>query len=454
MKIKVPQKVNKIIQTIEANGHEAYAVGGCVRDAVLGREPEDWDITTSAKPEEIKAMFRRTIDTGIEHGTVTIMMDKEGFEVTTYRIDGEYEDGRHPKEVSFTASLEEDLKRRDFTINAMAYNEAEGIIDLFHGIEDLEHGIIKCVGDPTERFSEDALRILRGVRFAGQLGFHIDTFTQEAMKQKASTIQKISAERIRVELDKLLRAKYPEKIKEAYNAGITAYVLPEFDWMMQTPQHNPHHCYDVGNHCIKAVQYINKIAEKEKLSEKEHSVLCWTALLHDVGKPNTHTTDEKGIDHFYKHADEGEKIAKNILKRLKFDNYTIDMAAHLIKWHDYSINLTKKSLRKCANKVGEDSMQFLFYIKEADIYAKSDFQKEKKDYHIAEVKKLYQEIVKDNECISLKDLAISGKDLIEIGFVKGKEIGDILNLLLDKVLEEPKCNQKEYLIEEAKKFFQ
>lgn len=443
--------MNEIIHTITAHGYEAYAVGGCVRDAVLGRGPEDWDITTSAKPKEVKALFRRTIDTGIEHGTVTVMMEKEGFEVTTYRIDGEYEDGRHPKEVEFTASLAEDLKRRDFTINAMAYNESEGIIDLFDGMGDLQRGIIKCVGNPIERFSEDALRMLRGVRFAGQLGFTIEAGTMEAMSIKASTIKKISAERIRVELDKLLRSQYPDKLKEAYQIGITSYILPEFNQMLETRQNNPHHCYNVGIHSLKAVEYINKVAAERNMGLKEHSVLCWTALLHDIGKPMVISTDKKGVDHFYNHALEGEGIGKNLLKRLKFDNYTINLVSHLIRWHDYPITLTRKSLRRCANKIGKENMELFFCIKEADVYGQSDLEKKEKFKLISNARDIYKQVVEARECVNLKDLAVGGHDLIEIGITPGKEIGILLNSLLEKVLENPDLNKKEYLLEEVKK---
>lgn len=451
LKIKIPQKVNEIIQTIRCNEYEAYAVGGCVRDAILGRNPQDWDITTSAKPEEVKALFRRTIDTGIEHGTVTVMLGKEGFEVTTYRIDGEYEDGRHPKEVEFTASLEEDLKRRDFTINAMAYNEEEGIIDLFDGIGDLKRGVIKCVGNPMERFSEDALRILRGVRFAGQLGFLIDKETKEAMGKKASTLEKISAERIRVELDKLLRSQHPEKIIEAYEIGITSKILPELDAMLETRQNNPYHCYDVGTHCIKAVEYMNKIAAKNAIETREHSVLCWTAFLHDVGKPIVISTDENGIDHFYRHEQKGEEIAIEILKRLKFDNYTMNLVSHLILWHDYPLKVSKKSLRRCANKLGTENMEFFFYMKEADIYGQSDLEKKARFDLILNLRELYKEVLDAEECVSLKDLAITGRDLIEIGMEPGKQIGFVLNSLLEKVLEKPELNRRDKLLEETKK---
>lgn len=241
MKIELPKKVIMIIDNLQMHGYEAYAVGGCVRDSILCRKPEDWDITTSARPEEVKRLFRRTVDTGIEHGTVTVMLGKDGFEVTTYRVDGEYADNRHPKEVTFTASLEEDLKRRDFTINAMAYNDEVRLVDIFGGMKDLNHHLIRCVGDPMERFSEDALRILRAVRFSAQLAFPIEKQTADAVRALAPTLEHISAERIQVELVKLLTSAHPELIQDAYELGITKVILPEWDAMVGVEQNTPHH---------------------------------------------------------------------------------------------------------------------------------------------------------------------------------------------------------------------
>ena len=252
----IPEKAEKIIRELMAHGFEAYAVGGCVRDSILGREPGDWDITTSARPEQVKQIFHRTVDTGIEHGTVTVLIDKDAYEVTTYRVDGEYEDHRHPKEVTFTASLEEDLKRRDFTINAMAYNPETGLVDIFEGMQDLERKVIRCVGDSRERFDEDALRILRAIRFSAQLGFEIDEATKNAMTEKAETLKDVSAERIRVELVKLITSAHPEKIAEACRLGLTRVVLPEYDAIVGVEQHTPNHIYDVENHTLKALQAI------------------------------------------------------------------------------------------------------------------------------------------------------------------------------------------------------
>ena len=253
-KIDIPDSVKLIIDVLEKNGYEAFAVGGCVRDTILNRKPQDWDITTSALPNQVKELFNRTIDTGIEHGTVTVMMKRVGYEVTTYRIDGEYNDSRHPDSVEFTVNLIEDLKRRDFTINAMAYNPNVGLVDAFGGIDDIKHKVIRCVGLAEERFTEDALRILRAVRFSAQLGFDIEEDTMLAIKKLASTLEKISAERIHVELEKLILSSHPDKLITAYNAGITRIVLPEFDRIMECQQNTPYHMYNVGEHTIKVME--------------------------------------------------------------------------------------------------------------------------------------------------------------------------------------------------------
>ena len=299
MNIQLPEKVSEIINCLRSHNFEAYAVGGCVRDSLLGRTPSDWDITTSATPEEVKSLFSHTVDTGIQHGTVTVMLGHEGFEVTTYRIDGEYEDARHPKEVAFTLSLREDLKRRDFTINAMAYNEESGLVDLFGGAQDLERGVIRCVGDPGERFREDALRMFRAVRFAAQLGFSVEKNTAGAISELAGSLARISAERIQTELVKLLVSPHPEEMRQIYELGISDVVLPEFSVMMETPQNNPHHMYSVGEHTIKALQLI-----------PEDKVLRLTMLLHDVAKPPCRITDRKGIDHFPGHPKRGAQMAE------------------------------------------------------------------------------------------------------------------------------------------------
>lgn len=435
--MNLPEKVNFIINTLKEHGFEGYAVGGCVRDTMLGRIPQDWDITTSARPEQVKEIFKHTIDTGIQHGTVTIMLEHEGFEVTTYRIDGEYEDARHPKEVQFTSNLLEDLKRRDFTINAMAYNEDEGLVDAFDGRLDLERGVVRCVGDPKERFSEDALRMLRAVRFAGQLGFEIDEATKQAISELAPTIAKVSAERIQVELVKLMISKHPEQIKTAYETGLTKVFMPEFDAMMETEQNHPHHCYSVGEHTIMAL----KIAPQDK-------VLRLTMLFHDIAKPLCKTTDEEGIDHFYGHPNKSCELAHNILRRLKFDNDTTKRVCALVKLHDQMPQMEMIYVRRALHKNGVEQYPALFRVKYADIMAQSEYKRDEKLAQLKQYELLYESILKEKQCLSIKELAVTGSDLIALGMQPGKNIGETLNQLLELVLEHPEWNTKEKLLEQ------
>ena len=350
MQINYPANVRKIIDTLQDKGYEAYAVGGCVRDSILGRIPNDWDITTNALPEEVKKLFRRTIEVGIEHGTVKVMIGNEGYEITTYRIDGEYEDGRHPKEVTFTASLSEDLRRRDFTINAMAYSEKTGLVDLFGGTYDLNAGIIRAVGDPEERFTEDALRILRALRFSATLGYEIEKGTVDAIRKLAPTLSKISAERIRDELEKLICSDHPDRMRTAYELGVTKVFFPEWDTMMECEQNTPHHFTDVGDHTIAALEYSVKHYADIPYSDKR--ILSIATLLHDIGKPAMKTTGEDGIDHFKGHMEKGAGLAKTFLKRLKYDNDTIDRVEKLVLYHDERPELSYPSVRRYIVAVG------------------------------------------------------------------------------------------------------
>lgn len=437
MTIQMPEKVNYIIQTIQDAGFEAYAVGGCVRDSILGRIPDDWDITTSANPQQVKELFRRTIDTGLQHGTVTVMLDKEGFEVTTYRIDGKYEDGRHPTEVTFTANLEEDLKRRDFTINAMAYNEQVGLVDIFGGLEDIERKVIRCVGNAEARFGEDALRIMRAVRFSAQLGYSIEEETKQAIIKLAPTLKKVSAERIQVELIKLLVSPNPDYMEIAYETGITKVILPEFDKAMECEQNTPHHCYTVGRHILETLKNVP--------ADKVHRL---GMLLHDIGKPETKTTDEEGKDHFYDHACVGEDMAKKILRRLKFDNDTIYKVSKIVRYHDYGngVEPTHRMIRRAIYKVGEDIYPYMFAVRRADILAQSMHEREEKLSCLEKGQAMYEEILRAGDCLSLKDLAVTGKDLIDAGVAPGPELGEILGRMLEQVLEDPAKNTKEYLL--------
>ncbi len=435
--IRMPEAVKAIIGRLAEAGFEAFAVGGCVRDSLLGRQPQDWDITTAAEPGQVKALFSRTIDTGIRHGTVTVMAGRERYEVTTYRVDGEYEDSRHPKNVQFTRSLEEDLKRRDFTINAMAYNDQRGLVDIYGGIRDLESGLIRCVGNAGERFAEDALRMLRAVRFSAQLGFPVEEATIAAMKESSASLAKVSAERIQAELIKLLVADHPKELLTAFRTGLTAVFLPEFDVMMETPQNNPHHCHSVGMHALEAAGH----APAEK-------VLRLTMLLHDVAKPVCRVTDADGTDHFYGHPAEGSRMAEVILRRLKCDNDTTEAVCRLIRWHDDNPPVTGRNIRRAVSRIGADLYPGLFAVKRADILAQSSYRRAEKLAYVDEYERCYGEILRNGECLTVKDLAVSGRDLTEAGMKPGKELGDMLRYLLEIVLEDPERNQKEQLLAE------
>lgn len=416
MIIQIPENAKKIIETLEQNGYEAYIVGGCVRDAILQKTPMDWDITTSAKPEETKKLFRRTIDTGIEHGTVTIMIGKEGYEVTTYRVDGKYEDHRRPKTVSFTANLVEDLKRRDFTMNAMAYNEKDGLQDPFFGVQDLERGLIRCVGIAEERFDEDALRILRALRFASQLNFEIEDETKKAMEKKRGFLTKISVERIQVELTKLLCSNYPEKLLEGKKLGITSIILPEFDELLQV----------VDEKCLFAMLK----------SVRNHHILRYAVLFAYFSDPQI----EEGVDQ------KGEEKSKKILKGLKFDNDTIKKVSRLVKYAFYPLEkqMSMTEVRWAIYEIGVELFPLLLDMKKAMAVG---FEQKEHLEHLENVEQMYHEVLEKNQCVCLKQLALNGQDLKAVGIVEGIKIGETLQKLLEMVLDDPEKNTKEKLLE-------
>lgn len=414
--INLPKDVSYIIENLDKAGYEAYAVGGCVRDTLLGRVPGDWDITTSASPLQVKELFPKTIDTGLQHGTVTVMMHHVGYEVTTYRIDGEYQDGRHPKNVIFTNNLIEDLKRRDFTINAMAYNDKSKIVDEFDGIGDLEKKLIRCVGEPAERFGEDALRMLRAVRFAAQLGFSIEEHTEEAIYKLADTLKKISRERVQSELNKLLISDYPECICKVYETGLSDYAL------LFTEQ-------------FKQKEIQEKIVAMLKILPPD-SILRWSAFL--------------------SFCEEREEFGKTILKDLKFDNHTIEYVSKLVYYLPKEIEPEEIKIRFGIYEMGEELYPLYLKLKQAELEAQSQLQKEKQDEFLKERqeklkenKKIYLKILERGDCLSLKNLAVTGADLIEIGIPAGKEMGRVLRELLFFVLEYPEGNERECLLEKA-----
>ena len=434
MRLKLPPKVEYIIDILQRHGFEAYAVGGCVRDSVLALTPEDWDITTSAKPEEVKACFRRTVDTGIRHGTVTVMLDDEGFEVTTYRIDGRYTDGRHPDQVTFTPNLRDDLMRRDFTINAMAYNDERGLVDLYGGMQDIQRRVVRCVGDPDARFDEDALRIMRAVRFAARFGFALEPRTRDAIGRHAEHLRLVSAERIREELVKTITALHPELFRDFYELGITAVILPEFDVCMRTPQHTPHHAYNVGDHIIRSMCEV-----------PAEPVLRLTMLLHDLGKPAARTTDASGRDHFKGHAAISAKMADAILRRLRFDNDTRKQVVNLVRWHDMRPEPTPQAVRRAMVTVGPEHFEDYLAVQWADNMAKSRYHLDRKMKRLDAVYQIYRRVLADGDGLRIRELEVSGDDLKAAGF-RGPEIGRILGLCLDAVLEDPRRNRRDVLL--------
>jgi len=438
--VKINRDISQIFDIFKKNGFDAYVVGGCVRDSLLGKKPVDWDIATDAEPSRIKALFEKTVDTGIKHGTVTVIMNGQAYEVTTFRIDGKYEDGRHPSSVRFTGNIEDDLRRRDFTMNALAWNEEKGIVDPFGGVRDIEARLIRAVGVPGERFKEDALRMLRAIRFAATLDFEIHRETLEAIAENRELIRNISAERIRDELTGIITSPNPGKFMLLKETGLLEIILPEVNACFNTPQHNPHHIYNVGEHTMKTVESV-----------ENSPILRWTMLLHDTGKALTRTTDAKGVDHYYGHARKSEELSRDILKRLRFDNKSSDRVLRLIRYHDRQILPGSKYVARAVNAVGEDIFMDLMKVKRADTLGKNPDEVEKRLRITDMVEKIYLKLKEENYCLGLDDLAVNGKDLMEIGFKEGKEIGRVLNLLLDKVFENPGLNDKKKLLELARR---
>lgn len=434
MKIKIPESVQFIIDTLNKNNHEAFVVGGCVRDSILGIQPMDWDITTSAEPLEIKDLFNKTVDTGLEHGTVTVVHAGENYEVTTYRIDGEYEDHRRPTEVFFTKNLIEDLKRRDFTINAMAYHNLEGLVDPFHGQEDLKKHLIRCVGKAEERFEEDALRMLRAVRFSAKLGFDIHEDTIEAIKEKAGLIAKVSVERIREELNKLLVSAHPKRFTWLQDLGLMTYIMPDFIPCFDTPQNHPYHVYDVATHIMKTVEEV-----------EPELALRWTMLLHDIGKSLTRVTDEQGIDHFHGHDAVSIELTKKIMKHLKFDNKTLKKVVCLVQYHDYRFKDDALEIRMAMHRVGKENFAELLKVQKADAKGQNFSMVEERLSMLDRIQEMYEGILAREEAVEIKELAVSGKDVMAFGY-KGKLVGEVLEELLHYVIQYPEKNKKEDLV--------
>ncbi|KEI98348.1 CCA tRNA nucleotidyltransferase [Clostridium botulinum] len=439
IKIQISKGVEYIINTLQENGYEAYIVGGAVRDSLLERKVNDWDITTSANPQEVVNIFEnlgyKIILTGLKHGTVTILISSIGYEVTTFRVDGEYEDNRHPKEVKFTSNLREDLKRRDLTINAMAYNDKIGLVDYFHGLEDLNNKIIRCVGNSKDRFNEDSLRMLRCIRFASQLNFHMEESIKLNIRELSRNIANVSMERIRDELCKILVSSQPVYgIKNIVELNLMDYIIPELKVCVGFKQHNIHHDKDVYEHILSVVENVPSKLE-----------LRLAALLHDIGKPKCFSIGDNGQGYFYGHQKISADMTKDILKRLKFDNKTVDKVDKLVYNHMARYNkLRTPNIKKFINKVGIDNLDDLFELQIADIKGSA------KEYHsfdnVLNLKIKCEKILSEKQPLTIKDLDINGYDLMELGINQGKEIGIMLNKLLDIILENPNLNNKEDLI--------
>jgi tRNA nucleotidyltransferase (CCA-adding enzyme) len=436
--IEIPKDAAYILNLLEQNGFEAFIVGGCVRDSIINRSPQDWDIASSAKPEEVKKLFSKTIDTGLKHGTVTVMLNSHAYEVTTYRIEGKYINNRQPEAVEFTDSIEVDLSRRDFTINAMAYNPNKGLIDPFGGIDDINTKRIKAVGNPEHRFEEDALRILRAVRFSAQLNYTIEENTLQAIVKYCHLLNNISCERIRDELNKILLAN-PMTFQLLHNTGILRQIIPELDICFETEQKHPYHIYNVGMHMLYAASNI-----------EGSSLLRWTMLLHDIGKPMAHSTDSKGIDHFYMHQKLSAESAELVLQRLRFDNSSIMRIKKLILEHDRQVGDNEKSVRKAIAAIGVDLFEDWIRVRLADISAQNPAKAFERITMLNKLKVTYNKIIAEKQCLSLKDLALSGKDLLDMGFPEGKNLGELLQKLLDAVLDQPELNERDKLIKMAK----
>lgn len=449
LKIKIPSGANEIIHTLQDKGYEAYLVGGCVRDSILKRTIHDYDITTSATPDEMLEIFKgkRIIETGLQHGTITIIIDGEPYEVTTYRIDGNYSDNRRPDKVTFTKSLEEDLKRRDFTINAMAYNDEVGLADPFNGMEDIKYHKIQCVGKPEDRFSEDALRILRAIRFASQLSFVLEPNTDYVLHKMYQKLENISVERINSEFCKIAASSDFCVQMVLYN-DVFSLFIPEIKDMFGFQQNNPYHIYDVWNHTVRAVQAYECDCEPD-LNPRD-LITSLAVFFHDIGKPHCYQDGEDGIRHFKGHGRVSADMTDTIMKRLRFDNDTREKVVQLVYYHDATFEVGEKYIKRWLNKIEEEQFRRLLNVRRADIKAQAQIEQESRLQKVDNIECILEEVLQKDECFSLKDLAVNGNDLIEIGYKPGKEIGNTLNCLLQLVIEGAYPNEKSELLKYIK----
>ena len=439
-KINIPAEANELIHTLQNNGHSAYIVGGCVRDSILGRTPHDYDICTSATPSEMLEIFKdkKIIETGLQHGTVTVVVNGEPYEITTYRIDGTYSDNRRPDTVIFTDKLVEDLRRRDFTINAMAYNDEEGLIDPFNGLEDIKYKKINCVGSAKERFEEDALRILRAIRFAAQLEFTIMPGTDWEIHKQYKSLENISIERINSEFCKIASSD-SFCVELLLYKDVFSLFIPELKDMFDFPQNNPWHVWNVFGHTIHAIEYC----------DSDDLTVRLAVFFHDFGKPHSYQDGEDGIRHFKGHGKVSADITDAIMKRLRFDNETRNDVVELVYYHDATFEVGKKYVKRWLNKIGEKQFRRLLQVKKADNKAQNLELSSDGIAELSKIESLIDEVLQEEECFSLKDLAVNGKDLIGVGYKTGKELGNTLNKLLQLVIDGDCPNEKEKLLQEA-----
>lgn len=436
--VEVLAPVNYIIQELEKCGHEAYMVGGCVRDSVLGRKPHDYDICTSATPDEILKAFpdEEIIPTGLQHGTVTILINKEPFEVTTYRIDGDYSDNRRPDNVTFTKNLVEDLRRRDFTINAMAYNPKTGLIDPFNGMEDIKYKKIRCVGSAEDRFNEDALRILRAIRFEAQLGFAGLPETMFEIERQYDRLKNISIERINSEFCKIV-ASEQFCVELVLYPNVFSLFIPELKDLIGFQQNNPYHAYDVFNHTVHAIEKC----------ESDDLVVRLAVFFHDFGKPHSYQDGEDDIRHFKGHGKVSAEITDSIMKRLRFDNETRNNVVELVYYHDATFEVGNKYVKRWLNKIGEKQFRRLLEIRKADIKGQKPDYEESRIEKVNNIENILEEILSEKSCFSLKDLAVNGNDVKEVMKLKeGKDIGYWLNEILKRVIDGELENNKYDLV--------
>lgn len=436
--IEVPAPVYFIIQELEKYGHEAYMVGGCVRDGVLGRKPHDYDICTSATPDEILQAFpyEEIIPTGLQHGTVTILINKEPFEVTTYRIDGDYSDNRRPDNVTFTKNLVEDLRRRDFTINAMAYNPKTGLIDPFNGMEDIKYKKIRCVGSAEDRFNEDAFRILRAIRFEAQLNFAGLPETMFEIERQYERLKNISIERINSEFCKIVTSEQ-FCVELVLYSNVFSLFIPEIKDLIGFQQNNPYHAYDVFNHTVHAIEKC----------ESDDLVVRLAVFFHDFGKPHSYQDGEDGIRHFKGHGKVSAEITDSIMKRLRFDNETRNNVVELVYYHDATFEIGNKYVKRWLNKIGEKQFRRLLEVRKADIKGqKPDYEKSRIE-KINNIESILEEILQEQECFSLKDLAVNGNDVKKtMNLKEGKDVGYWLNEILKRVMDGELKNDRDALI--------